>query len=198
MALSTRTSTILLNGLNDPSNEASWGEFDSRYRPLVLAVGRRLGLQEADAEDAAQEAMTAFVAAYRQKQYDRKKGRLRDWLCGIASHKIRDIQRKRSRREKAIADESQGTRFLNQIEDHHIEAFWEDECRKAILRQCLEEVRREVAPKTFEAFQLFALEQWPGRQVASHLQVSEDVVYQDKRRILARIREMLPQMEEIW
>ena len=189
---------MLLNGLGNPSDEASWGEFDSRYRPLVLAVGRRLGLQEADAEDAAQEAMTAFVAAYRQKQYDRKKGRLRDWLRGIASHKIRDIQRKRSRREKPIADESQGTRFLNQIEDHHIETFWEDECRKAILRQCLKEVRPEVAPKTFQAFQLFALEQWPAKQVASHLQVSEDVVYQSKSRVLARVREVLPQMEEIW
>ena len=198
MVLSTRTSTILLNGLQDPSDKASWREFDSRYRPLVLAVGRRLGLQEVDADDAAQETMAAFLQAYRRKRYDREKGRLRDWLCGIASHKIRDIQRKRGRQERAITDKTDGTRFLGQIEDYHISDLWEDECRKAILRQCLEEVRQEVAPKTFEAFQLFALQKWPAKQVAVRLQVSQDVVYQSKRRVLVRVREILPKMQEIW
>jgi RNA polymerase sigma factor (sigma-70 family) len=198
MSMLTRTSTMLLNGLRDPSDKTCWEQFDGRYRPLVLAVGRRLGLQEADVEDAAQEAMAAFVQAYRRNQYDRDKGRLRDWLCGIASHKIRDIQRKRSRQEKPVTDKTDAANILNQIEDHRMKTFWEDECKKAILRQSLEEVRREVDPRAFEAFQLFALQQWPATRVAAHLQISEDVVYQNKRRILARVRKILPQMEEIW
>jgi len=55
-----------------------------------------------------------------------------------------------------------------------------------------------VEPRTFEAFRLFVLEEWPAKRVASHLQVSEDVVYQSKSRILSRVRELLPQMAAIW
>src|SRR5205823_5538374 len=51
----TRTSTALLEALKDRSDHAVWWEFDGRYRPLLMAVGRRLGLDVADAEDAAQE-----------------------------------------------------------------------------------------------------------------------------------------------
>ncbi|MCJ7543287.1 MAG: hypothetical protein MUP47_01770 [Phycisphaerae bacterium] len=47
----TRTSTELLEGIKDPSNRAAWSELDRRYRPLILAVARRLGLGHDDAED---------------------------------------------------------------------------------------------------------------------------------------------------
>jgi RNA polymerase sigma factor (sigma-70 family) len=198
MSVVTRTSTLLLEGLKNASDKDAWDEFDNRYRPLVLAVARRLGLGEFDADDAAQETMAAFVQAYRQQQYDRAKGRLRDWLCGIAGHKIRDIQRKGSRQEKTIADQTDAGSFTNDIEDHHIENLWRDEHKKAILRQCLEEIRRTVSPKIYESFQLYALQQWPAKRVAGHLQITEDVVYQSKRRILERIREIKPRMEEIW
>lgn len=198
MSLVTRTSTVLLEGLKNPSDKDAWDEFDSRYRPLVLAVARRLGLAEFDADDAAQETMAAFVEAYRQQKYVRAKGRLRDWLCGIASHKIRDIQRKRGRQEKNIADKTNTTSFMNQIEDHDVENSWRDEHKKTILRQCLEEIRETATPKMYEAFQLYALQLWPAKRVAGHLQITEDVVYQNKRRILKRVREIMPSMEEIW
>lgn len=194
----TRTSSTLLEGLKDSGDKAAWMEFDRRYRPLVLAVARRLGLQEADAEDAAQETMTAFVQAYRSKRYEKERGRLRDWLRGMAVHKIRDIYRKRRKQARCISDQGEESILLSQIEDRKVEDLWEDEWKKAVLRQCLEEVRREVSPKSFEAFRLFALEQWPAKKVADLLEVSEDVVYQSKSRILARVRKMLPTMKDIW
>lgn len=194
----TRTSTILLKGLEDTDDQSSWQVFDGRYRPLLLALGRRLGLQQADTEDVAQETMAAFLRAYRQHRYDREKGRLRDWLGGIARHKIRDLQRRQSRQELVVADKPDATRFLSQVADGHIDVVWEEEWRKGVLRQCLEEVRREVEPRTFEAFELFALRQWPAKRVADHLRVTQDVVYQSKSRILVRIRQILPQMDSIW
>jgi RNA polymerase sigma-70 factor (ECF subfamily) len=196
--LLTRTNTVLLEGLKNPGDRVSWETFDARYRPIILAVAKRLGLQEADAEDAAQETMAAFVERYRQQGYDRGKGRLRDWLRGIARHKVQDILRRNSRREVPVGDKTDATGFLNQVEDEQVQTVWEDEWEKAVLRQCLEEVKQEVSPRTFEAFELFALRDWPAKRVASHLQVSEDTVYQGKSRILARIRELLPEMEKVW
>lgn len=185
----TRTSTILIEGLKDPENRACWEAFDARYRPLILAVARRLGLQDADAEDAAQDTIAAFIQGYRRGDYQRGKGRLRDWLCGIAGNKARDVFR-RGGREKLIADKTDGTLFFSKVEDAKLQQAWEDEWNQAVLRQCLAQVREELPARSYEAFQLFALEQLPAREVARRLQVSEDFVYQVKHRVLARIREL--------
>lgn len=194
----TRTSTELLDGLMDSSDESIWREFDHRYRPLILSVARRLGLSQMDADDIAQDTITAFLQGYRQSRYDRNKGRLRDWLCGIAANKIRQLYRRKKQQEKMITDNTLGAGFWDRMEDSHLKDFWDEEWEKGILRCALETVRREVNPQNYEAFELFALQQWPAKRVAAHLQVSEDTVYQSKSRILKRIRELLPQIKEIW
>lgn len=191
----TRTSTILLEGLKDTASD-SWQEFDARYRQLLIAVGRRLGLQASDADDAAQETVATFIVQYRQGQYDRHKGRLRDWLAGIMSHKVRDIQR-RQHSQKNLANQL-SIQSLEQVPAPAVQAAMEQEHASAVLRQCLEVVRREVTPQTFHSFDLFVLQQWSADQVAQKLAVSTDVVYQNKRRILQRIRQLLPQLEESW
>jgi RNA polymerase sigma factor (sigma-70 family) len=192
-AVITRTSTILLDGLMDLSDDASWREFDGRYRPLMMAVGRRLGLDAADTEDAAQETLAAFVVDYRAGRYKRDSGRLRDWLTGIMTHKVRDAQRRIHRQRPSARSDS-----LELIEDTSVRTAMEQEWARAVLRQCLEQVRQEVAPQMFESFELFALKQWPAAQVAERMGVSADVVYQHKRRVLVRIRELLSKIEETW
>lgn len=194
----TRTSTALLEGLKDSRDESAWRQFDARYRPLVVAVARRMGLQDSDADDAAQETMAAFVQMYRQGRYDRQEGRLRDWLRGIACHKVRDLQRRSARGEKTVADRTDATGFLERVEDTAAETAWDAEWDAAILRQSLDAVRQEVEPRTFAAFEFFALRQWPARRVAEHLQVSEDGVYQAKSRVLARLREVMGRLADTW
>jgi RNA polymerase sigma factor (sigma-70 family) len=190
----TPTKTVFLEDLKDLSNEAAWGEFDRRYRPLLMGTARRLGLKGADADDAAQETLTAFVADCRDGRYRRERGRLRDWLAGIMAHKVRDIQRRHHRAHAASLHESGAL----EIEDHSIQAALEEETAKAVLRQCLAVVRDEVSPVVFECFDLFALRQWPAQQVAGRLGISVDLVYQNKRRMLQRVRELVNELEETW
>ena len=52
-AVITKTNTMLLEQLTHPGHQDAWEEFDSRYRPILLAFGKRLGLQNDDAEEAA-------------------------------------------------------------------------------------------------------------------------------------------------
>lgn len=194
----TRTSTDLLEAMKDPANQPAWREFDHRYRPLVLAVARRLGLDQADAEDAAQDTLAAFLEAYHRQQYDRQKGHLRGFLRVVAYNKVRDIQRRSARYNKHLAAGSGRTDFMAGIPDEHVEAMWDQELSKAVLRQCLQEVRHELSPHMFEAFELVTLRQWPPKKVAEHLGVSTAVVYQSKHRVLNRIRALLPEMDSIW
>jgi RNA polymerase sigma-70 factor (ECF subfamily) len=192
------TNTSLLAGLRDRSNDACWGEFFTRYQPLLVAFGRKLGLTETDAHDAAQETLMAFVSAYREGGYDREKGRLRTWLMGIASHKIRDLQRKRGR-EKVVADNPGSTAFLNKIpDDEAVSQIWDAEWHESIIKRCLEEVRRQVKPRTMEAFELFALQGLSAEQVAQKLGMTENAVWIAKNRVLTRMRETQKYLEENW
>lgn len=192
----TRTSTMLLEGLKNAANKTSWLEFDSRYRPVLLAVANRLGLPEQQADDAVQDTLAAFVNQYSQGQYDRQKGRLRDWLSGIMIHKVRDIQRKQYRQREVIS--SKPPAYFEEIEDESVRAAVEAEWAKAIMNQCLEEMREEVSPKAIEIFELYVLKQWLPKLVSQHCGVSVDVVYQTKLRMLKRIAQLKPRIEKIW
>ena len=192
----TRTSTILLEGLKDRTDDTVWREFDSRYRPILLAVGRRLGLSPADSEDAAQETLVAFLAEYQAGGYQRQAGRLRDWLAGIMTHKVQDSRRRSTRQQQMLRDAAENGDLAR--DQPSVERAMEEECHAALLRQCLERVRMEVAPQTIESFEMFALQQRPAEQVARQLGVTIDVVYQNKRRVLLRIRELLPELEKSW
>ncbi len=196
-SLTTITSTYLLNGLKDPSNEPVWRQYVDRYRPLLVRYGKRLGLSEADAEDVAQQTLTAFSTAYRDGKYDRERGRLRVWLFGIARNQILTWQRRRRDREVQIADATGSTHFFDGIADESaLEAAWDHEWQQAVLQQCLQRVRAEVQPATFEAFELFAGRGWSAERVAAQLGITQNAVFGAKRRILRRVRELLPEIEQ--
>jgi RNA polymerase sigma-70 factor (ECF subfamily) len=188
---------MLLEGLRDSSGNSAWREFDGRYRPLLMAVAHRLGLDSMHAEDAAQETLTTFLVEYRNGRYSREKGRLRDWLAGIMRHKVRDVQREMYR-QKALAPDSLPTNAAEQGVDMPVEAAMEEEWSRWLLRECCQRVRGEVTQQAFESFELFVLQQLPASQVAKRLGISADLVYQNKRRILQRIRQLLPEVEATW
>ncbi len=197
--LSTTTSTLLLEGLKNADNQVVWREYVDRYRPLIVRYGQRLGLKPEDAEDVAQQSLAAFVTAYQQGKYDRDKGRLRTWLFGIARNHILNWRRRQADREVQVGGRNDQTDFFAQLaDDDHLARVWEEEWRDAILRQCLAELKSDVEPSTLEAFDLFACRGWTARRVSAQLGISENAVFGAKRRILRRIRELLPQMEEHW
>lgn len=197
--LQTITSTALLEGLKAPDNSTVWLEFDNRYRPMITRYARRFGLTDQDAQDAAQQTLIAFCDSYRQGKYDRDKGRLRIWLFGIARNQILNTRRKKRGREVQVADASQATGFFDKIEDEdQLEQAWNEEWRQAVLRQCLEAVRKEFDGKTVEAFELFAWKGLPAQEVAEQLGMTANAVFLVKHRVMKRIRELLPAMEDIW
>ncbi len=196
--MSTITHTALLVGLQASSNDEAWSDFFARYQPLLVSVGRRLGLSDQDAQDAAQESLISFADGYRKGKYDRTKGRLRTWLFGIAIKKIRDVQR-RNGKNFVVVEPLDKTRVLNSLpDDHSISEVWESEWERRLLQVCMENVCRHMEVATVKAFELFVLKEWPAEKVASHLGVSRNAVFKAKRRVLSRMRETYKYLQANW
>ena len=193
--LTTITSTSLLEGLKDAENDEVWQDYVGRYRPLLVRYAARSGVTPDDAEDVAQATLHAFCVSYREGRYDRRKGRLRAWLLGIAQNQVRRFKRRPSPERQAGAEFFDYAGAPAAPEQDEV---WEQEWQSAVLRQCLEEIRREVKPRTFEAFERFALAGESAARIAEDLGVSENAVFLAKRRILRRVREIWPLMAEIF
>jgi RNA polymerase sigma-70 factor (ECF subfamily) len=190
------TASALLVELFDQDNRTAWDTLDRRYRPVIIAFARRLGLGAADAADAAQETLTRFLQAYRANRYDRNRGRLRSWIIGIARNCIADIKRNRAARR-----ERDGASMMADLPDEHqLDAIWETECQRAILWQALEELRRSsrLHPKTIEAFRLCGILQQPASAVAEELGMTVMAVYVAKHRCLAQLREIVKRLAALY
>ena len=44
----SKTTTAMLAALHDPSDAATWAEFDARYRPVLIGFARNFGLADAE------------------------------------------------------------------------------------------------------------------------------------------------------
>lgn len=186
------TNTQLLEALRRPDPAGVWPLFDRRYRPMLLRYARRMGLGASDAEDVAQNALMGFVRSYRDGLYDRTRGRLHDWLFSITRREIANFRRAARRVPGPLAD-ADAPEPRDEAADLRL---WEEEWRRAVLDHCAEIVRAEVEPRTFEAFELFARHGKSAAEVGALLDLTESAVFNAKRRILRRIRELLPGVED--
>lgn len=193
--LATITSSTLLEGLKDPANHSVWSEYVERYRPMIVRTAQRAGLCESDAEDVAQNSLVDFASAYRSGGYSRERGKLRSWLFGIVRNRIRQ---RRAEQGPATQAAQGDTALAAEVAPDEFERLWDEEWRDAVLRRCTEEVRTEVEERTFEAFRRFALEGRPAEEVAAELGMTANAVSLAKRRVLERIRDLLPLLEETW
>lgn len=190
MSTTTATSTELLNALFDPGAGA-WGAFVGRYRPLIEAFAERSGLGADEARDVAQATLLEFYRSYSEGKYQRDRGRLRDWLFGIARHRIGRVRREPERRALPLGDDVDAA-----LADDS--ARWEAAWQRELLLAALARAKADVEPTTFEAFELFALAGVPSRVVAESLGITENAVYGAKRRVMARLREIRGELELLY
>ena len=188
----SKTTTAMLAALHDPSDAATWAEFDARYRPVLIGFARNLGLADADAADVAQDTLARFLEQYREGKYERERGRLGAWLVGIARYRVLDLRRKHGRRplrgESAMID-------LN--DDKGLTEVWEDERRKAILRQSMGRLRSgsRTDEKTIRAFEMLFVHGMTPQAVADELEMTVQGVYVAKSRVAERLQKIVGEIE---
>jgi RNA polymerase sigma-70 factor (ECF subfamily) len=190
----TRTSTILLAGLADPENQAAWSEFDERYRPIVVRFALRLGAQDAEAQDVAQEALLQVVQNFRAGKFDCSRGRLRSWLFTIARSRVLDLRRAAAR-NPVVRGESA---LVDLTDDASISKCFEEEWQRELLRSALQELRRSTRsdPQTLRAFEMVVIEEKEATDVARELGMNLSSVYVAKHRIIERLQTIVARLQE--
>ena len=192
----TRTTTNLLAGLRTAGHDPAWAEFDRRYRPVLINFARKLGLPDADAQEAAQDTLSEFARLYADGRYDPSQGRLRMWLIGIAKRQIAA-----TRRRSAAYAAARGESVLSVLpDDDESERLFLAQRREHILAEALTELRRTTSmnEKTIAAFELLVTRKLPPATVAETLGMSTHDVYLAKSRCLAKVREIAQSLESAY
>ncbi len=192
---SQRTTTALLNGLHDPANQESWTDLDARCRPIMVGVAQRMGLTDAEAEDAVQVTMLTFIEAYRAGRYDRERGRLSAFLITILRSRAIDARRQAVKRRESPGSVEAVERF-GQTD---IDRLWLDERHLQILRQALHELRESGADgRMLSAFELFGVRGTDIAEVTQSLGMTRDEVYNAKYRITKRLQPIVARLDELY
>jgi len=166
----------------------AWREFDTKYRPFISNVARRMGLDEAGTADVTQDVQLQFVKRAPNFHYDPAVGRFRSYLKTATRHAvIRHLGREQRR-------PTPGGEAVDHAVDpddimSRLEAAWESE----ELRDAMAGVRGSFRSEaTWRMFERHVLLQHDAEDVARDEGVTVDAVYRAKARVVDKIRQAMP------
>ncbi|MCO6047404.1 sigma-70 family RNA polymerase sigma factor [Aeoliella sp. ICT_H6.2] len=196
MNMNPETRASLLLRVRDPADQAAWEEFVEIYRPVILTLARRKGLQAADAEDIAQQVLVAVARAIEQREHDSQRARFRTWLHRVAQNAILNAL------SRGKPDRATGNSTEHELINEHAAVEGPDsdllrlEHRREVFRWAARQIRGEFQPATWDAFWLTAVEDRPVDEVANRLAKSPGAIYAARSRIVRRIQEKIAEYEQ--
>lgn len=185
-----KTRGTLLERLRDGSDRMAWEEFFARYGTLVHGFARRRGCSDGTAEDIVQDVMLKVFQRKDLFRYEPERGRFRDWLGALARSAVAERRRRPSERIRAAGGDPPAGIPEPEAPPDDPDAAWDASFEDALLLVLLDVVRREMSPRAYLAFELYALHDLPGEKVAEHTGLSRNGVYRAHRRALRRLVEL--------
>ncbi|HJZ93632.1 MAG TPA: sigma-70 family RNA polymerase sigma factor [Gemmataceae bacterium] len=194
-ALDSRTSVTLLGRLRrDGTDQAAWGEFVRRYGPKICAWCRQWALQDADAQDAAQDVLLKLAAKLRTFTYDPTRS-FRGWLKTLTNHAWRDFVDARHRSGTLANARIPWEQLESQEAGLDLIQRLDEEFDRELADEAMARVQVRVAPHTWDAFRLTAIEELAGAEVARRLNMSVAMVFIAKSRVQKMIRAEVERLE---
>ena len=189
------TRATLLANVQSPENHAAWDEFVVIYRPVIYRMARRRGMQDADAQDVAQNILVRISGAI--SNYEQKDGvRFRHWLRRVARNAILSAIT-RSPKDAAAGGTVAADLLDEQADvDPAIDAELEKEHRRELYLRAAASVRTDVNAETWQAFEMTVVQGQSCEDVAEQLGKSVGTVYAARSRIVKRLRDRIKRMEE--
>ncbi len=192
----SRTSATLLGRLRrDPSDQQAWATFVDRYGPKVYGWCRRWRLPEVDAEDVTQDVLVILARKMGTFEYDPARS-FRAWLRTITQHAWSDYLAQRGRAGRGSGDSHMADLLATVEARADLLHRLDDEFDHELLEEATVRVRLRVEPRTWEAFQLTALDGLSGAEAAGRLGIPVANVFKYKSRVQKMLQEELRKLEE--
>lgn len=190
------TRASLLVRIRDQRDGPAWSQFVEIYSPLIYGFGRKHGLQDADAVDLTQEVLRIVARTAERFEYDAKLGSFRGWLFTIVRNELRTWLARQQRAVVGSGDSGE-QRQLAEVADEAAEsAVWDEDHERRLFAWAAEQLQREVQPATWQAFRRTAVDGESGKDVAADLGMSVAAVYLAKSRVMARLKELVREVEQ--
>ena len=192
-AQSTRASLLLQ--LRNAGDANAWEQFARIYTPIVYGFCRNQGLQDADAADVSQEVMRAVARAMEKFEYDRQRGKFRNWLLTVTRSKLNNFFSSRQRQH-----EPHGNTSIQNLMDREPtpaeQSSWDTEYHGRLFHWAAEQLRPTMQESTWQAFWRITIGEEDAAKVSADLNLSVGAVYVAKSRVLARLREKIQEVDE--
>ncbi|MDX2035373.1 MAG: sigma-70 family RNA polymerase sigma factor [Isosphaeraceae bacterium] len=190
-----RTSATLLGRLHRGGDPADWAAFVDRYGPQILLWCRRWRLQDADAQDVAQDVLTRLAARLRSFEYDGTRS-FRAYLKTVTRYTLCDLLDAR-RKPGGGSGDSSVLELLESVEaGDDLEARVAEAFDREVLEEAIARVRLRVTERTWEAFRLTAFEKVSGADAAARLELTVAAVYKAKSQVAKLLGEEVRRLEE--
>jgi RNA polymerase sigma factor (sigma-70 family) len=186
----SQTSLTLMNLLRQsPKDAGAWDCFVRLYRPKIYGWCRVRGLQEADAEDVAQDVIAILSQKMASFRYDPSR-RFRAWLKTITYHALSDLL---AGRHRAVGDQLIAP--LETVENRaDLERRIDELFDRELLELAIERVCERVAAPTWEAFRLTTFEGHSGAEAARLLGITVASVFVSKHRVQKMLKEEIARL----
>ena len=192
--LPTTRVTLLARLRQDPTDQAAWDVFVERYGRHIYRWCRQWRLQDADAEDVTQNILAKLARKLHAFEYDPSRS-FRGWLKTLAHHAWRDFVDSPHHARAAAGDDQVWERMQTlEARDDLIQKL-QEAFDHELLEAAKVRVRLRVAPHTWEAFRLVALEGLPAAEVAARVGLQVAMVYVAKSKVQKMLQEEIGKLE---
>jgi RNA polymerase sigma factor (sigma-70 family) len=196
------TQHSLVARLRKQTSETDWRRFYTLYERPLLAFAASHSLGESDCWDVLQETMIKMLRGGFAR-FDPAKGAFSAFLFKVAKGCVIDAMRRRCRRESRHAQletettAESGARPNFALTNNNPSAAAERNGQMALVCEALEFLieRRCFKAPTVGIFRAVVLEGAEPREVAARHHTSTGNVYEAKRAVLARLRQMLQALD---
>lgn len=190
----TRPSLILR--VRDPNDADAWNQFSTLYRPVILRLARRKGIQTADAEDLAQQVLLSVAGAIERWQPDQQRARFRTWLQTIVRNAILNAVQRRLP-DQAAGGDCDSERFeINPNTRTVDEETLRDEYRRELFQRAAQQIHGEFAEDTWDSFWKTAVQGIDIEALSSQSGRTRGSIYAARSRVMKRLREAIEELEE--
>jgi RNA polymerase sigma-70 factor (ECF subfamily) len=192
--LPTTRATLLTQLRQAPFDQAGWNEFVERYGRHIYRWCRQWKLQDADAEDLTQDILVKLTQRLRTFTYDPTRS-FRGWLKTVAHHAWRDFNESHRHAHRPTGDSQVEELILTLEARAGLVEKLEEAFDLELLEAAKVRVRLRVAPHTWEAFRLMALDGLPVAEVAAKVDMQVAMVYVAKSKVQKMLKEEISKLE---